>query len=234
MRVLAVQKADSLATQGEQARHPRLGLLSGRLSRTVLAEFWGSTRLAGFVLGLRRWAGAVRHRCQVAVHGLQQQRMASSVPALRTMPSPLKHAPGANHIAAWRTIRPCSPALARYRYLWPSSSTPRSYSHRPYRYAWPVPVEERATCRPNACMYLDSCGHKYRDLQQPHPQPNHILCILDSRASFDFFILLALYFISTSPPHLHCDLACEELDHVARGAVTNLSAATLFSFVMHL
>lgn len=107
-----------------QARHPSLGFLSGRLSRTVLAEFGGSTRLAGFVLGLRRWAGAVRHRCQVAVHGLQLQRMASSVPALRAMPSPLKHAPGANHVAAWRTIRPCSPALAKYRYLWPFSNRP--------------------------------------------------------------------------------------------------------------
>lgn len=52
-----------------QARHLGLGFLSGRLSRTVLAEFEGSTRLAGFVLGLRRWAGAVRHRCEVAVHG---------------------------------------------------------------------------------------------------------------------------------------------------------------------
>lgn len=65
-----------------QARHPSLGFLSGRLSRTVLAEFGGSTRLAGSKFASYSdsgAAGAVRHRCEVAVPGLQPQRMTSSV-----------------------------------------------------------------------------------------------------------------------------------------------------------
>lgn len=110
--------------KGAGAAPKDLASCQGGSAGQSLQSFGGSTRLAGFVLGLRRWAGAVRHRRQVAVHGLQLQRMASSAPGLRAMPSPLKHAPGANHVAAWRTIRPCSPALVKYRYLSPFANTP--------------------------------------------------------------------------------------------------------------
>lgn len=71
------------------------------------------------------------------------------------------------------------PVLARYLYLWVFSGTPYFYSHHSYRYAWPVPVEERATCRPNACMYLDSRGQRYRDLATATPSAKpHLLQFL--------------------------------------------------------
>lgn len=41
---LGILKSGFIGHTRGQARHPRLGFLSGRLSRTVLAEFGGSTR----------------------------------------------------------------------------------------------------------------------------------------------------------------------------------------------
>lgn len=124
------------------------------------------------------------------------RRMASSAPGLRTMPSPPKHAPGANHVAAWRTIRPCSPAPAKYRYLWPFPGTPWPYSPRPYCYAWPVPVEERATCRQMPACTWTLAGTSTATCNSHTLRQTTSLCILDSRASSDFSILLALYSIS--------------------------------------